>query len=530
MSSYGIPEELTYESLSRLYPSVKSEYRKNPVNGSSFTSGDIQMKINKMPRSFLNPATLCLNFRVKYTITIGGTAPGVGNVGDVIKNATNTANTTEIVYRSYSVPIIGILNTHKLIPLFCDEIELDYTLNNSANFIVTTLPAATTSVSAFQLEDIEIVGDVLTLEETGFNELLKMYPNGMSIKSESYLYGSSSLPAQAKGSYDITYSHGLNSLKKIYMVDISCKSMGTIIWWCKSEFTKLAINDRNNMVKCSLPATGSKFTSEYIAYTGTKPTTLAGLISATNSNKYYCSLDLELINQLKNTLYSGISTKGSSNLMRLITVAETLANQTFAIVGKKGSGKTSLLISWLQTPHKLKRVFYEIFVWMPKTSRASIKDSIYEKLPEDQLFEGVSFENLKLVYDRLKVNSEKGEYDKIFDEWLEINDKEFKDILKLVGNTIKNVANEIQKKTAEYAPVASYSLGQPQIGALIGASAMKLNNFANNAHNAMLGITIYNKSINSIKSLSDGDIGFTGATGSTGSTGATGSTGSTGAQ
>jgi len=174
-------------------------------------------------------------------------------------------------------------------------------------------------------------------------------------------------------------------------------------------------------------------------------------------------------------------------------------NKTFAcaVVGKKGSGKTSLLISWLQTPHKLKRVFYEIFVWMPKTSRASIKDSIYEKLPEDQLFEGVSFENLKLVYERLKVNSEKGnfsllifddvqsflkdpevernllhiianarhlrccifivaqnwnkiplnirismndiflfnvskgEYDKIFDEWLEINDKEFKDVLKL---------------------------------------------------------------------------------------------------
>ena len=36
-------------------------------------------------------------------------------------------------------------------------------------------------------------------------------------------------------------------------------------------------------------------------------------------------MDLELINQSKNTLYSSISTKGSSNLMRL-TVAETLAN------------------------------------------------------------------------------------------------------------------------------------------------------------------------------------------------------------
>jgi hypothetical protein len=175
-------------------------------------------------------------------------------------------------------------------------------------------------------------------------------------------------------------------------------------------------------------------------------------------------------------------------------------NKTFAssaIIGKKGSGKTSLLISWLQTPYKFKRVFYEIFVWMPKTSRASLKDSIYDKLPEDQLFEGVSFENLKLVYERLKENTtnnnftllifddvqsylkdsevernllhlianarhlrccifivaqnwnkipknirismndlflfnvSKDEYDKIFDEWLEINDKEFKNVLQL---------------------------------------------------------------------------------------------------
>jgi len=42
----------------------------------------------------------------------------------------------------------------------------------------------------------------------------------MSIKSESYLYGTSSIAAgnNVKGSFDITYSHGLNSLKKF-------------IWW-----------------------------------------------------------------------------------------------------------------------------------------------------------------------------------------------------------------------------------------------------------------------------------------------------------
>jgi hypothetical protein len=174
-------------------------------------------------------------------------------------------------------------------------------------------------------------------------------------------------------------------------------------------------------------------------------------------------------------------------------------NKTFAcaIIGKKGSGKTSLLISWLQTPHKFKKVFYEIFVWMPSTSRASLKDSIYDKLPSDQLFEGVTFENLQSVYKRLQANTaekefsllifddvqsflkdpevernllhiianarhlrccifivaqnwskipkqirismndlflfnvSKPEYDKIYEEWLEINDKEFETVQKL---------------------------------------------------------------------------------------------------
>ena len=124
-------------------------------------------------------------------------------------------------------------------------------------------------------------------------------------------------------------------------------------------------------------------------------------------------------------------------------------------------------------------------------------DSVYDKLPEEQLFEGVTYENLKLVYDRLKKNTadghftllifddvqsflkdqeveknllhlianarhlrccmfiiaqnwnkipknirisvndlflfnvSKGEYEKIFEEWLEINDKEFKSVLQL---------------------------------------------------------------------------------------------------
>jgi hypothetical protein len=287
---------------------------------------------------------------------------GFTNCGDPVTNSAGiNANATLDMYRSYSVPIIGILNTNILIPLFCDEIELDFTVNTATNFLVKITTGTTTH--AFQLEDIEIVGDVLTLEESGFNELLKMYPNGMSIKSESYLYGTSQLAAQAKGSYDITYSHGLNSLKKFIwwaspsnqwellyggvnpnlqnyqlmigataypQLPVKSYSIAEQFYQNQKSFGAFVSTahcgscNRNCIAKCSAPVVGSKFTSEYIAYTQAVPT-LANTVLSTNSNKYYCALDLELINQLKNTLYSGISTKGSSNLLRL-TVAETLAN------------------------------------------------------------------------------------------------------------------------------------------------------------------------------------------------------------
>jgi hypothetical protein len=79
-----------------------------------------------------------------------------------------------------------------------------------------------------------------------------------------------------------------------------------------------------------------------------------------------------------------------------------------AFIGRPGSGKTSLLISFLQTPKKFKKVFHNIFVFMPSTSRDSLKNNIFNELPPEQLFEGITFENLKSVYDRLLKNKHNG--------------------------------------------------------------------------------------------------------------------------
>lgn len=79
---------------------------------------------------------------------------------------------------------------------------------------------------------------------------------------------------------------------------------------------------------------------------------------------------------------------------------------TCGLIGKAGSGKTSLLIGFVQTKNKLRKVFHHIYVFMPSTSRQSMKNNIFEVLPEDQLYEGVSYEILNEVYEKLLESTE----------------------------------------------------------------------------------------------------------------------------
>jgi DNA replication protein DnaC len=79
---------------------------------------------------------------------------------------------------------------------------------------------------------------------------------------------------------------------------------------------------------------------------------------------------------------------------------------TTVIIGRQGSGKTSLTINIVKKLYKKK--FHKIYVFMPQTSRNSLKPNIFEALPEEQLFEELNHDNINLVYEELKKNSENG--------------------------------------------------------------------------------------------------------------------------
>ena len=276
MSVLGFPEELNFQTLKSMYPSRKTEYRKAPMNSQTFTAAgqDIQLVLSKMENTFYDPNTLCVNFTVDYGITTGtlntdasyllGNAyshfsrqvvrPLSGQPIETIDNPSllvnailnmtmgsyekiglsstmgfNDAriNTNLGAYidkvqqnniQSYSIPLIGCLSTAKFIPAFISDIEIDLTLNNSGNFICT-LPTAAMIAPIITIKNVELVCEAITLEAGGMQQLMAMFPGQMKLKSQSYLYGSSSIAASTpQGTVDITYSHSLNSLKQF-------------IWW-----------------------------------------------------------------------------------------------------------------------------------------------------------------------------------------------------------------------------------------------------------------------------------------------------------
>lgn len=72
-------------------------------------------------------------------------------------------------------------------------------------------------------------------------------------------------------------------------------------------------------------------------------------------------------------------------------------HSTNLLIGKPKSGKTSLLISLFGSPSALKKCFHNIFLFMPTASQKSMKDDIFESIPEEQKFNELNEENLFFV-------------------------------------------------------------------------------------------------------------------------------------
>lgn len=75
-------------------------------------------------------------------------------------------------------------------------------------------------------------------------------------------------------------------------------------------------------------------------------------------------------------------------------------------LGKPGSGKSSLLISFLQTPSLFKKVYHNIFLFMPHNSRSSVTNNFFDNnIPESNIYDDVTLENLQDSYNQSLENA-----------------------------------------------------------------------------------------------------------------------------
>lgn len=91
-------------------------------------------------------------------------------------------------------------------------------------------------------------------------------------------------------------------------------------------------------------------------------------------------------------------------------------HSTSLLIGSPGSGKTSLLYSWFKSPKLLKKCFHNIFIFQPTHSRASMKDDLFSKIPEEQIYDELTNENLEAVMNTIKNEEKKYNNCIIFDD------------------------------------------------------------------------------------------------------------------
>jgi len=112
-------------------------------------------------------------------------------------------------------------------------------------------------------------------------------------------------------------------------------------------------------------------------------------------------------------------------------------SQFTVFLGKPGSGKTSLMVSLLDTPQLFKKCFHRIIVFMPSHSRGSLKNNIFEQLPEEQLYDRLDAEAINNVFDQIESNADDGMFTLIILDDVQQNLKDkyvAKKLLEIVAN------------------------------------------------------------------------------------------------
>lgn len=281
-----------------------------------------------------NPAAPLSNTGVQINI-----APIVGPAGS------NELNFT------FAIPMIGILNNTKLWPAWnAGDLEIELTIAQISSYIVS---ATANTVTKTTISNLEFVTECLELAPEAYNMIMAQNPEKVVLKTQTYSYGSSSLPAnQGAGAIDIPFQIKVNSLKQLVWYSSPANSIDKNYGGVNPNldnwnFIVNGISYPQQPIKAKFPSeafmqnqkafgstystqhsgtqTRKQFNSASTAYNNYHRQYSDAYAELEDGNKWFQCLDLETINSNKESLYSGISTNGTTSTIRM-NIAAALAN------------------------------------------------------------------------------------------------------------------------------------------------------------------------------------------------------------
>lgn len=414
----GIPAELNFTLPSSMVPSRKYELRVQPYGQSSFISGNaLRIVLPKMQRTVFNTGTGYLTGQINFanagvvdtdTSYVSGSfysmfsrqvvrassgyvlesidQPGLlvnavmsmvlnpsekqslscslgFNNNNGFSNVGPKINTSSAVAQSglvfnFAIPLIGILNCTKMFPAWNGDIEIELTLAPSSDWLIKYLGAA--ALPTYTLNNVEYVVECLELSPESFNMIIAQNPQQVVLKTQSYSFGGSSLPAAQAGgtTVDIPFQIKVNSLKQLiwysnpataaegkiagvnpnlnnwqFIVNgtsypqrpIQVSNTSEAYMQNQKSFGSVYSNSHSGCATVNEFCVASAANGNYKAFNAT-----AGNVNV-QANKWYQCLDLETINSNKDSLYNGIMTNGTTSTIRLNQGSTALANTSHAI-------------------------------------------------------------------------------------------------------------------------------------------------------------------------------------------------------
>ena len=291
--------------------------------------------------------------------------------GDYTSNICQPINTATTGYNrlpsggkswSFAIPLIGLLNAVKFIPLFNGDFTVELTVNALSNWLQsnTTGGSAAISTITFALTNLELVFDQINLTPESFQTIMTNYPEKLYIKSQSYDFGSSASFTVLPSAIDIPVNIKRSSLKQIlfYFNQTDCidKTFGGVnpnlndlvfitngqqypqrpircninpseaFSQVQKAYGSLYSNNHGGSMGKMEFARRTTSNSQYYPAVLSDSTTTTLINISLSANKFYLAIDTELVNYDSDSLYSGISMGVNSNFR--LNIGDTATAKT----------------------------------------------------------------------------------------------------------------------------------------------------------------------------------------------------------